>query len=187
MSEPARVVTRLKVASTARLAWLPQETILFNGGRLRRKTEVDLIAGAELLALESLVLGRAAHGEHVVVGQITDGWRVNMDGRLIWADTFHVADALFPRLAQRALLADFKCIATLVYFGPDLEQRLLRMRDLAPALKCHCAATVVAGLLVVRFAAEASADLKAGLREVLSQFGGPSEVGPFRVPKMWSC
>jgi urease accessory protein len=187
LSEPARVVTTLRVCAAAKLAWLPQETIVFNGGRLRRKTEIDLTSGAELLALEWLVLGRGAHGEELTTGQITDVWRVKKDGRLIWADGFHATDAAFARLQRRALLAEFKCMATLVYFGPDLHERLQLMRDLAPALKCRCAATAVAGLLVTRCAAKASAELRAGLQEILQKFDHASGSGPFRIPKMWSC
>ena len=81
--EPARVVTRLKAEASAKLAWLPQETIVFNRARLHRTTEIELSSGTELLALEWLVLGRSAHGEVVVGGNLTDSWRVKRDGRLI--------------------------------------------------------------------------------------------------------
>src|SRR4029077_4171056 len=121
----------------AKLAWLPQETIVFNGGRVRRNTEIEISAGAELLALESLVLGRAAHGEELLCGEITDGWQVRLDGRLIWADRFRTTDDVFPRLRSRALLADFKAIGTLIYFGPDPTARVEIMRVLAPELQCH--------------------------------------------------
>ena len=60
LSEPARIVTKLKACEAGKLAWLPQETIVFNWGRLSRGTEIDVSSGAELLALEWLVLGRAA-------------------------------------------------------------------------------------------------------------------------------
>src|SRR4051812_17746226 len=43
--------------------WLMQETILFDGARLRRRTELDVATGARLLAVESLVFGRSAMGE----------------------------------------------------------------------------------------------------------------------------
>ena len=88
LSEPARIATKLKACEAARLAWLPQETIVFNWGRLSRETEIEVSSGAELLALEWLVLGRAAHGEEMVGGHIADSWRVKKDGRLIWADSF---------------------------------------------------------------------------------------------------
>src|SRR5712692_3949175 len=88
LSEPARIVTKLKACEAGKLAWLPQETIVFNWARLSRGTEIDVSSGAELLALEWLVLGCAAHGEEIVGGHITDSWRIKKDGRLIWADTF---------------------------------------------------------------------------------------------------
>jgi urease accessory protein len=87
-NEPARIATKLKACEAAKLAWLPQETIVFNWGRLSRETEIKVSSGAELLALEWLVLGRAAHGEEMVGGHIADSWRVKKDGRLIWADSF---------------------------------------------------------------------------------------------------
>jgi urease accessory protein len=171
----------------AKLAWLPQETIVFNSARVSRETEIELSSGAELLALEWLVLGRAAHGEKMVGGHITDSWRVKKDGRLIWADSLRVTDEMFPHLYRKALLSNCKAIATLIYFGPCLDRQLEFLRDIAPYLGCHCAATSVSGLIIVRFAAEVSSDLRQALRSFLQQFSRELEPGPFRVPKMWSC
>jgi urease accessory protein len=185
--EPARVVTRLKAQESAKLAWLPQETIVFNWARLHRTTEIELFSGAELLALEWLVLGRTAHGEVVVGGNISDSWRVKKDGRLIWADSFRITDEIYPHLKRKALLSNHNAIATLIYFGPDLDKRLEFLRGIIPSLGCNCAATLVSGLIVVRFATKESSDLKLALRSFLQQFGPELGSGPFRVPKMWSC
>lgn len=187
LNEPARIATKLKASGGAKLAWLPQETIVFNRARISRKTEIELSSGAELLALEWLVLGRAAHGEEMRDGQVTDSWRVKKDGRLIWGDTFRATNEVFPHLGRKALLSDCKAIATLLYFGPNLDLMLEIFRDLAPSLGCQCAATLVSGLMVARFAATASSDLRLALRTVLQLFGRELGPGPFRVPKMWSC
>jgi urease accessory protein len=187
LNESARICTRLKIFDKAKLAWLPQETIVFNGGRMRRNTEIEAAAGAEVLALEWLVLGRAAHGEELTTGHILDGWHVRLDGRLIWADCFRVTDDVFPRLRRRALLADLKAIGTLIYFGPDIAARVEFMRDLAPQLRCHCVTTAVSGIVIARLAAQAAAELRAGLREILSRFSRTGAPSPFRMPKMWSC
>ena len=187
LHEPARVATTLKARESAKLAWLPQETIVFNRARFHRTTEVELFAGAEFLALEWLVLGRAAHGEVVDGGNITDSWRVKRDGRLIWADSLRITDKIFPRLKTKALLSNCNAVATLVYFGSDLDKRLDFLREIIPSLGCNCAATLVSGLIVVRFAAKESSDLKLALRRFLQQFGPELGSGPFRVPKMWSC
>lgn len=187
LDEPAHILTTLKARDTAKLAWLPQETIVFNRARVARKTEIEISSGAELLALEWLVLGRAAHSEKISAGSITDSWHVRKDGRLVWADTFRATDDVFSHLFRKALLSDSTAIATLLYFGAELEARLQAVRIQAASLKCLCAATLVAGLLVVRFAAGTSLELRAALRTVLQQFGSELSSGPFRVPKMWSC
>jgi urease accessory protein len=187
LNEPARIATKLSASGGAKLAWLPQETIVFNRARISRETEIEFSSGAELLALEWLVLGRAAHGEEMRGGRITDGWRVKKDGRLIWADTFRATNEIFPHLCRKALLSECKAIATLLYFGPNLEITLEILRGLTPSLGCQCAATLVSGLIVVRFAARTSSDLRLALRTVLQLFGRELGPGPFRVPKMWSC
>ncbi len=187
LNEPARIATRLHACEAAKLAWLPQETILFNWGRLRRETEIEVSSGAELLALEWLVLGRVAHGEGMVGGHVTDSWRVRKDGRLIWADNFRTTDEIFPHLHRKALLSNCKAVGTLIFFGPYLDARLEFLRDIAPSLECHCAATSVGGLMIVRFAAPGPSDMRLGLRNLLHQFSRELGPGPFRVPKMWSC
>src|SRR5262249_21144298 len=124
LHEPAHVVTKLKACEAAKLAWLPQETIIFNRARLVRQMEIEVSTGAELLALEWLVLGRAAHGEQIAGGHIQDSWRVKKDGRLVWADSFRASDEAIPHLHKKALLSSCKALATLIYFGPDIGTRI---------------------------------------------------------------
>jgi len=187
LDRPARIATRLRAHKAAKLAWLPQETIVFDRARIRRQTEIDLSSGAELIALEWLVLGRTARGEKVVSGHIADTWRVRRDGRLIWADGFYVADGGFTQLHRKALLSNCQAIGTLIYFGPALEARLRFLRDIALSLGCPCAATSVGALIIVRLAALAGVALRRGLCSLLEKFGKELGPGPFRVPKMWSC
>ena len=187
INESAHITTTLRACDSAKLAWLPQETIVFNRARVCRRTHIEVSSGSQLLALEWLVLGRAAHGEKISAGDIMDSWRVRKDGRLIWADTFRATDDVLPYLSRKALLSDCTALATLLYFGPDLEERLQVIRGLASSLECQCAATLVGALIVVRFAARSSFELRAALRSLLQALGEKLAVGPFRVPKMWSC
>jgi urease accessory protein len=135
LNEPARITTKLQAFEVAKLAWLPQETIVFNWARLSRQTEIEISSGAELLALEWLVLGRAAHGEEMSGGHITDSWRVKKDDRLIWADSFRITDDIFAHLHRKALLANCKAVATLIYFGPCPDARLEFVRHVALSMQ----------------------------------------------------
>jgi urease accessory protein len=187
LKESAHILTVLKTRDAARLAWLPQETIVFDHARVSRQTHIEIMSGAELLALEWLVLGRAAHGERLSAGTVTDHWRIVKNGRLVWADSFRITDNVVPHLSRKVLLSDCTAIATLVYFGAELAARVELVRDLASSFGCQSAATLVGGLMVARFAARTSSDLRAALRNVLQHFGNGSSKGPFQVPRMWSC
>jgi len=187
LDESARILTRLNVDNGAKLAWLPQETILFNHARLCRRTEIEVSPGSELLALECLVLGRAARGEKLSAGAIIDTWHVSRNGRLQWGDTFRLTNEVFSRLSRRALLWDSTAVATLIYSGADLEERLQLIRAQSLSFDCQCSATLVGGILVARLAARSSFELKAALRNLLQQLGKQNAAWPFRLPKMWSC
>jgi urease accessory protein len=187
LDQPARIATKLQACEAAKLAWLPQETIVFNRARVIRETEIEVTTGAELLALEWLGLGRTAYGEEMDGGQVIDSWRVKIDARLIWADSFRLTDDIFPHLRRKALLSNCKAVGTLIYFGPHLETRLESLREIARLLECQCFASSICGLIVVRFAAELSSSLRLALRSFLQQLSREFGPGPFRMPKMWSC
>jgi urease accessory protein len=133
------------------------------------------------------VLGRAAYGEKVVDGDIRDSWYIRKDDRLIWADSFRISGESFSQLHRKALLSNYRAIAMLIYYGPSLGTLLEVLRETLTALQCQCAATHVGGVIVVRFAAEASSDLRLALRNFLHELNRERGPGPFRVPKMWEC
>ncbi|MCE2468188.1 MAG: urease accessory protein UreD [Caldilineaceae bacterium] len=70
----ADLETRVTVGPRARLAWVPQETILFDGARLCRRLEFNLDGTACLLAGEMWVFGRIARGEVFGQGLLHDVW-----------------------------------------------------------------------------------------------------------------
>jgi len=187
ISESALILTMLKTCDAATLAWLPQETIVFDHARLSRETHVEVASGTQLLALEWLVLGRAAHGEKLTAATINDRWHIVKDGKLVWADSFRITDDVVRNIGRKALLSDCCAIATLVYFGSEPAVCLELMRQMTSLLGCRSGVTFVGGLVIVRFAARASYDLRTAVRSVLQQFGNGFPGRPFQVPKMWSC
>ena len=80
------------IASGALLEFLPQETILFEGARLRRETTIDLEPGAAFLGGDIVVFGRRARGERFTSGFLREVWEVHREGRLVWGDALHLED-----------------------------------------------------------------------------------------------
>src|SRR6202158_2544007 len=58
----ATIDVNLKVGAGGSLAWLPQETILFDRARLARAVDVDLAEDARLVLAETIVFGRTGMG-----------------------------------------------------------------------------------------------------------------------------
>ncbi len=97
---------KLDVGPGGALAWLPQETILFDQVRLRRTIDVDLAPDADLLLAEAVVFGRSAMGETVLRGHLFDRWRVRVGGALVFAETLRLDGAIAQRLARRAVAGE---------------------------------------------------------------------------------
>lgn len=143
----------LDVAAGGWLEWLPQETILFEGARLRRVTRATVAPGARLLAGEMLVFGRTARGERLTAGLVRDAWEVWRGDRLIWADALHLDGDLGAVLANPVCFDNAVAVATAIYVAEDAGRRLDLARDLlgdAPE-GLRAAATLVNGVLVVRW------------------------------------
>lgn len=124
------VTNRIGLHAGARLDWLPQETILFDGGRIYRRLEVDLTRDAELLISESIVFGRAAMSETVRSGTFRDRWRIRRDGKLVFADELCFDGDIASQLARPAILAGNAAIATVLLLASECERFLEPVRKI---------------------------------------------------------
>ena len=175
LSAETRVTTRLNGEGEARLLWLPQETILFDGARLARSFEADLQGNATLLAAETVILGRRAMGESLTDFSLHDRWRIRRDGRLIHADDLGL-DA--SRVKGAAALGGATAFATVVFAGPDAERFLEPLREIFDGWGGVSAWN---GKLVARLAGVDGFDLRKPLIPALKLLAAPSE-----LPKVWS-
>ncbi|MDQ0467577.1 urease accessory protein [Labrys wisconsinensis] len=177
--ETAEVETRLTLGAGARLAWLPQETILFDRARLARRLEVAMDEDASLLAVEAVLLGRKASGESLTAGAFHDSWRIRRGGRLVLAEETGFAGDVAATLAAGATLAGAAAYATVVLVDPAAEARLAVARDLLTNEAIEGGISSFDGLCVARLVAQDGGALRAGLIPLLRALGG-------EVPRVWS-
>lgn len=173
----AEMDVRLTLEPNARLAWLPQETILFDRARLKRRIDIDLAEGASLIMAEAVVFGRAAMGEAMAQGFFTDAWRVRRAGKLIYADTARLDGAIAEKMAQRAVTKGGIAIAT-VLLAPGSDAALEQVRMLGEAFLGEVGISVWNGLAMARLCAKDGAGLRHDLIAVLAALGTP-------VPRLW--
>ncbi len=82
----ARALQHLKVASGARLEWLPQETIVFDGAIAEATTRVELQPGARFAGWEITCLGRPASGERFTTGQWRQRFELWLGDEPLWLE-----------------------------------------------------------------------------------------------------
>lgn len=144
---PARMEVELRVSPGGWLDWLPQETILFDRAALDRRTVIDLSPNAGCLALEAVVLGRAAMGETVRTLRFRDRREIRMGGALWWVDPLALGTGA---LEGSATLQGARAFATIVMTG---EAPLDPLRALLDEPGVTGAASAFAGRTVVRMLA----------------------------------
>jgi urease accessory protein len=177
----AEVAVRLKLAADADLAWMPQETIVFDHARIRRRIDADLAADARLLLFEPVVFGRTARGEEVRDGFFEDRWRIRRDGQLVHADTLRLAGPIAALLDRPTVAGGGRALATLVHVATDAVDRLEEARALLTGCACSVGASAWNGLLAVRFLARDGAELRRGATRFIEGFLGCP------LPRVWQC
>jgi len=169
---------RLDVAAGGELAWLPQETILFDRARLRRTIEVDLAADARLLLAEAVIFGRSGMGETVTEGLLLDRWRLRRGGRLFHAETVRLDGAVAAKLAQSVVAKGGVAMATVLSVPGD-ETTVAATRAASRQCRGEVGASAWNGFAVVRLTAADGAALRHDLACILTSIRGG------RLPRLW--
>jgi urease accessory protein len=85
-TQAARITTRATIEAGARLDYLPQETLLFEGSALDRTLHIDLHPTGCFLGVEALILGRAFSGEALTTVHLRDTLQIRRGNRLVLRD-----------------------------------------------------------------------------------------------------
>lgn len=172
-----RITTRVGLGPGARLEWLPQEVILFDGAHLRRRQDFSLGAGAELLLAEMLVFGRAARAEIFAHGHVFDSWRLRGPDGLLWADALAMNAA---ELAHPHRFNNAQAMGTVLLAAEGAGAHLEALRAVMPCTLLR------PGLLLARALGDASA-VRSQIAAALPLLRAGAFGLPPRLPRLWRC
>jgi urease accessory protein len=172
------------------LEYLPQETILFDGARLRRHTIVELAASAGFVGGGIIVFGRRARGERFTAGLLHERIEIHRDGRLVWGDALHIDGDVASIMADPASFDNAAACATLVLVPPNGDPA--RFVDSGRAVQQRSATmgrragiTVVNGIVVARWLAAEPAALRRAFAELACHWRQAAMGLPPRLPRLW--
>ncbi|MBH5372545.1 urease accessory protein UreD [Bradyrhizobium glycinis] len=173
----AQLNIALKVGAGAHLAWLPQETILFDRARVQRRFDIDLDEAASLLLCEIVVFGRTAMGERMEQGEFVDRWRLRRGGRLVFAETVRLDGDIGAKLAWPAVARGGAAIGTALIVPGD-EALVERIREASESFSGEVGISAWNGFAMARFCAQDAARLRADMMTVLARTGAA-------LPRLW--
>jgi urease accessory protein len=174
----AQLNIALKAAAGSHLAWLPQETILFDRARLSRRIDIDLAEGASFLLCEIVVFGRAAMGERMLRGELIDRWRMRRGGRLVFAETLRLDGDIGAKLARAAFAKGGAAIGTALIVPGD-QALVDRIGELSGSFGGEVGLSAWNGFAMARFCAQDAARLRADMIAVLGRAIGSV------LPRLW--
>ena len=184
----SRVRIELRGETESWLEWLPQETILFDSSRLRRRTEIRAAPGARILCGEMIALGRAARGERMRQGLLHEAWDVYLDGRLAWSDVLHLNSGIERVGDAAAGLGGAHACASVLYIGDDAGQHLASARELISETAeepLRAAASRLGDILVVRWLGPDGARLRDAYGRFWAAFRHHLAGYPPIMPRLW--
>jgi urease accessory protein len=173
----AQLNIALKAGAGARLAWLPQETILFDRARVQRRFDIALDENASLLLCEIVVFGRTAMGERMGQGEFIDRWRMRRGGRLVFAETVRLGGDIGAKLARSAVAKGGAAIGTALIVPGD-EALVERIREASESFSGEVGISAWNGFAMARFCAQDAARLRADMMAVLARTGAA-------LPRLW--
>ena len=172
------VAVRLDIGPGATLAWLPQETILFDRARLFRSIDVSLAPDARLFLAEGIVFGRTGMGETVEQGALFDRWRVRRAGELIYAESVRLDGAIAAQLTEPAVARGGIAVAT-VLIVPGDQAAVDSVRALEGQFVGEVGVSAWNGVAAVRLCAGDGAALRRDLVHVMTALRGA-------LPRLWT-
>lgn len=174
----ARTQVSLTLEQGSKLAWLPQETILFDQGAYARNLDVDMAGDAELLIVEPVSFGRKAMGETIHQGEFRDRWRIRKDGALCHAEQSLFDGPIHQKLQRAGTAHGHSAMATLLLIAPHAEAMLPKALDIIGG---RGSASFWQGKLVVRILAEGTYQLRHILCPLIQTLNRGTP-----VPKNWN-
>jgi urease accessory protein len=173
----ATVSNTLHITEQASCHWLPQETLLYDGGALDRHLNVKLAKDASALIVEPLLIGRLAMGETHVHGSFRESVSVSISGEHVFRDNTKLTGDITAMLDRPAIAAGARAIALILYRGQDADLALGRIRSV---LNKYSGASLLRNdLFVARLIAEDGLALRKMLLPILD------DLTRSNMPKTW--
>lgn len=171
----------LAVAENAVLEWLPQESIIYEGARVKSEVRLELAQSARFIGWEVLALGRPAAGEGFAGGEVDLDWQIRLAGKLLYRERLRLDAEAFN--AAWGLNGHAAC-GTLFIFGaqPSHREQVRELIGERPGL----GVTLTGELLICRGLDSQAGRLREFFQQVWQTLRPDLLQRPAAAPRIWA-
>ena len=177
----ANAYTNIIVGNNSYVSWMPLETIFFNGGKLRRRLNIDLKSSSNFFGVETLIFGRKAMGEIVKSGELDDALQIYKNNKLLYSDFNKIKGNIDKKIFKSLVLKGNNIFCNVVFTGKKLRMYEKKISSYANKSKYFFGVSVVNGVLLIKILAKNILDIRDFLSDLVKIFGKN-----FNLPKIWS-
>ena len=177
----ANAYTNIIVGNNSYVSWMPLETIFFNGGKLRRRLNIDLKPSSNFFGVETLIFGRKAMGEIVKTGELDDALQIYKNNKLLYSDFNKIKGNIDKKIFKSLVLKGNNIFCNVVYTGKKIRMYEKLISSYANKSKYFFGVSVVNGVLLIKILAKNILDIRGFLSDLVKIFGKN-----FNLPKIWS-
>ncbi len=168
-------------------AYLPQDTIVFNGASGVLQNEINLPSTASYFGWEHIVLGRLAGDHKFESGQLTQIFSIIRDGKLLYQDRFEMTPEILQSIAGLNGSTSY-AVAFLVLPESFSEQESLIsvLRELVSQFSGFAGVSAVrASLICIRLIGDRAEDTRLILESLWSEVGSVMLGRVVMQPRIW--
>ena len=177
---------QMQVDADACLEWLPQETIVFDGGVYRQEMHVELAPGAKWLGWEITRFGRTARGERFLTGDWKSYTEVWQQGLPLWIDRQWLPGGKNIIDSPHGL-AGLAIVGSLAWIGQPVEPEIVeKARVLFPKhSSSQAGVTCLPTGLLCRYRGSSTTEVRNWFTEVWQLLRSPYLNRSICLPRVW--
>ena len=182
----------ISVAESARLEWLPQENIYFDGARSDLETTVNIESSGLFIGWEIHCLGRRAMGETFADGSMNQRLRVYREGKLLHRERLTVLPASLLATSKWGLGSN-SVIGTLIASLPAdlvaaksrrIQEKLVELNALQPQQSWGF--SLKDSMILGRYLGDSVETCRAGLTQMRLKLSSAEICGSASIPRIWN-